>query len=121
MTPCANVSAPLVSVKRACTTIVCTPLPTLSATHWNALDCSVFSTSLMDSLLVSNVVVRVNSRLQNTTEPSSAPPEPEVAPDPVGGGTTGTALPSTVTQFSTLAMYLCVELPMLVIWLRIVH
>src|SRR3954470_20786882 len=104
MTPCAMASPVLELVKRAWTTIVCTPLPTLRATQLNALDCSVFSTSLMDSLLVSNVVVRVNSRLQNTTEPSSAPPEPEVAPDPVGGGTTGTALPSTVTQISTLAM-----------------
>src|SRR4051812_22003485 len=77
--------------------------------------------SLMLSDWLSYTVVRVNSRLQNVTVPSSLWFPPLDAPVPVGGGETGTRFPSTLIQMSTDAVYVWVSLPMFVIWLRMVH
>src|SRR5947209_3041211 len=102
------------------------PLPTFMATQLKALDCSVLSTSLMLSPAPS-VVVRVNSRLQNTTLPSlplseGAVPLPE-APFVEAAGTMGTGWPSISIHNWTVWEYVSVSgcPPVFVIELMMVH
>src|SRR5437588_9121636 len=119
------VSVPLVSLNCALTSIVWMAAPTFMATQLKALACSVVSMSLMLSLLLSNIVVRVNSRLQNTTCPLSLGPAVDGrlpdAPVVDAGGTTNTGLPSSRIDSFTVAEYIDVVLPWFVIWLRMVH